>query len=101
MLFSYKGWLHAFQTIWREEKLAGLFRGSVPRVMWYVPAAGLTFMTVELLRKKFNDVPGGPIEIQKRELPGMAASLDLAALSGPVPSYDEQIRGVANPAQES
>ncbi|CAM6129155.1 unnamed protein product [Calypogeia fissa] len=99
----YKGWLDAFQTIWREEKLAGLFRGSVPRVMWYVPAAGLTFMTVELLRKKFNDVPGGLVEIQQRELPGKvpAASLDLAALAGPVPSYDEQIRGVANPVQES
>jgi hypothetical protein len=102
LLYSYKGWLDAFQTIYREESLAGLFKGSVPRVLWYVPAAGLTFMTVELLRKKFNDVPGGPVEIQKTALPGRAVTtLDLATLRTPVPSYDEQIRKVGNPVQDS
>lgn len=32
-----------------------MFRGSVPRIMWYVPASALTFMAVEFLRDHFNE----------------------------------------------
>lgn len=32
-----------------------MFRGSVPRIMWYVPASALTFMAVEFLRENFSD----------------------------------------------
>lgn len=33
----------------------GLFKGSVPRIAWYIPASALTFMAVEFLRENFND----------------------------------------------
>eukprot|EP01018_Ginkgo_biloba_P014144 Gb_41837 [translate_table: standard] len=51
----YKGWLDAFQKIWSTEGTKGFFRGSVPRVIWYVPASACTFMAVEFLREHFND----------------------------------------------
>ncbi|KAJ4960812.1 hypothetical protein NE237_020722 [Protea cynaroides] len=51
----YKGWLDAVQKIWMVEGPKGLFRGSVPRIMWYIPAYALTFMAVEFLRDQFND----------------------------------------------
>ncbi|KAF9624217.1 hypothetical protein IFM89_008155, partial [Coptis chinensis] len=34
----------------------GLFRGSVPRIRWCIPASALTFMAVEFLRDHFNGV---------------------------------------------
>ncbi|XP_043703337.1 mitochondrial substrate carrier family protein E isoform X1 [Telopea speciosissima] len=51
----YNGWLDAIQKIWMVEGTKGMFRGSVPRVMWYVPASSLTFMAVEFLRERFNN----------------------------------------------
>ncbi|CAM8989131.1 unnamed protein product [Rhodiola kirilowii] len=51
----YKGWLDTATKIWDTEGSRGMFRGSVPRVMWYVPASALTFMAVEFLRAHFND----------------------------------------------
>lgn len=51
----YDGWLDAFRSIWRTEGLNGMFKGSVPRILWYVPASALTFMAVELLRDQFNE----------------------------------------------
>lgn len=51
----YNGWLDALGKIWLAEGLNGLFRGSVPRVIWYVPASALTFMAVEFLRENFNE----------------------------------------------
>ncbi|KAI0525163.1 hypothetical protein KFK09_004555 [Dendrobium nobile] len=50
----YKGWLDALRNIWKAEGVNGLFKGSVPRIMWYVPAYALTFMAVEFLRDNFN-----------------------------------------------
>lgn len=50
----YNGWLDALRKIWLAEGLNGMFRGSVPRVIWYVPASALTFMAVEFLRDNFN-----------------------------------------------
>lgn len=35
--------------------MKGMFRGSIPRIMWYIPASALTFMAVEFLRDHFND----------------------------------------------
>lgn len=37
------------------EGTKGLFKGSIPRIIWYVPASALTFMAVEFLRDHFND----------------------------------------------
>lgn len=51
----YKGWLDALTSIWKTEGLNGMFKGSVPRIMWYIPASALTFMAVEFLREQFND----------------------------------------------
>lgn len=51
----YKGWLDVFTRIWRVEGPKGLFKGSIPRVIWYVPASALTFMAVEFLRDNFNN----------------------------------------------
>ncbi|XP_008794194.2 mitochondrial substrate carrier family protein E isoform X1 [Phoenix dactylifera] len=51
----YNGWLDAFRRIWADEGLNGMFKGSVPRIMWYVPASALTFMAVEFLRSHFNE----------------------------------------------
>ncbi|XP_021856361.2 uncharacterized protein [Spinacia oleracea] len=50
----YKGWFHAIHRTWMIEGAKGVFRGSIPRVIWYVPASALTFMAVEFLREKFN-----------------------------------------------
>lgn len=33
----------------------GLFRGSIPRITWYIPASALTFMAVEFLRDHLNE----------------------------------------------
>lgn len=53
-IVRYNGWLDAFGRIWLIEGPKGLFRGSIPRVIWYVPASALTFMAVEFLRDHFN-----------------------------------------------
>lgn len=50
----YKGWFHAIHRTWVIEGTKGVFRGSIPRVIWYIPASALTFMAVEFLREKFN-----------------------------------------------
>ncbi|KAF9624204.1 hypothetical protein IFM89_008142 [Coptis chinensis] len=50
----YNGWLNAITRIWMVEGAKGLFRGSVPRIIWYIPASALTFMAVEFLRDHFN-----------------------------------------------
>ncbi|KAI8018162.1 hypothetical protein LOK49_LG04G01847 [Camellia lanceoleosa] len=51
----YNGWIDAVRTIWMTEGIAGMFRGSIPRIMWYIPASALTFMAVEFLRDHFNE----------------------------------------------
>lgn len=51
----YNGWLDAVRTIWRSEGTKGMFRGSIPRITWYIPASALTFMAVEFLRDHFNE----------------------------------------------
>ncbi|CAN1296736.1 Mitochondrial substrate carrier family protein E [Linum perenne] len=50
----YKGWLDAIHKIWMIEGVKGLFKGSIPRITWYIPASALTFMAVESLRGLFN-----------------------------------------------
>ncbi|KAE8730888.1 mitochondrial substrate carrier family protein E-like isoform X2 [Hibiscus syriacus] len=52
---SYNGWLDAMSKIWKTEGPKGMFRGSVPRITWYIPASALTFMAVEFLRVQFNE----------------------------------------------
>lgn len=47
--------MDAVGQIWRREGPEGFFRGSVPRVMWYIPASALTFMAVEFLRDNFRE----------------------------------------------
>ncbi|GJN30701.1 hypothetical protein PR202_gb19031 [Eleusine coracana subsp. coracana] len=51
----YNGWLDAITKTWTSEGLHGLFKGSVPRIIWYIPASAITFMAVEFLRDHFND----------------------------------------------
>ncbi|XP_021907751.1 mitochondrial substrate carrier family protein E [Carica papaya] len=51
----YKGWLDTICKIWMDEGAKGFFRGSIPRVTWYIPASALTFMAVEFLRDHFNE----------------------------------------------
>ncbi|XWS60444.1 hypothetical protein CRYUN_Cryun07bG0037000 [Craigia yunnanensis] len=52
---SYNGWLDAVSKIWKTEGAKGIFRGSIPRITWYIPASALTFMAVEFLRDHFNE----------------------------------------------
>ncbi|CAI9266839.1 unnamed protein product [Lactuca saligna] len=54
-IVRYNGWMDAFHRIWLIEGAKGFFRGSIPRVIWYVPASALTFMAVEFLRDQFNE----------------------------------------------
>jgi len=42
-------------SIWAAEGTKGIFRGSIPRIAWYIPASALTFMAVEFLRDHFNE----------------------------------------------
>lgn len=51
----YNGWFDAIRNVWMAEGTKGLFKGSVPRIAWYIPASALTFMAVESLRQHFND----------------------------------------------
>ncbi|XP_027338551.1 mitochondrial substrate carrier family protein E [Abrus precatorius] len=51
----YTGWLDAICNIWATEGVKGMFRGSIPRITWYIPASALTFMAVEFLRDHFNE----------------------------------------------
>ncbi|KAF3438070.1 hypothetical protein FNV43_RR20826 [Rhamnella rubrinervis] len=50
----YNGWFDAIRDIWVTEGTKGMFRGSIPRITWYIPASALTFMAVEFLRDHFN-----------------------------------------------
>lgn len=51
----YNGWLDAIYHIWVSEGMKGMFRGSIPRIAWYIPASALTFMAVEFLREHFKE----------------------------------------------
>ncbi|KAH9778166.1 mitochondrial substrate carrier family protein [Citrus sinensis] len=51
----YNGWSDAVRKIWMTEGMTGMFRGSIPRITWYIPASALTFMAVEFLRDHFNE----------------------------------------------
>lgn len=55
LTIRYNGWFDAIHNIWKTEGTKGLFRGSIPRITWYIPASALTFMAVEFLRDHFND----------------------------------------------
>lgn len=54
MATRYNGWADAVSKIWLGEGLKGMFRGSIPRVTWYIPASALTFMAVEFLREQHS-----------------------------------------------
>lgn len=54
-LLRYNGWSDALKRIWVAEGLRGMFKGSVPRIIWYFPASAFTFMAVEFLRENFNE----------------------------------------------
>lgn len=58
--FRYNGWLDAIRSIWMVEGAHGMFRGSIPRITWYIPASALTFMAVEFLRDHFNEGLSNP-----------------------------------------
>lgn len=58
----YNGWFDAIRMTWKAEGFRGMFKGSVPRILWYIPASSLTFMAVEFLRDHFNEKPGAHVE---------------------------------------
>ncbi|PIN11723.1 putative mitochondrial carrier protein [Handroanthus impetiginosus] len=60
----YNGWMDAFHRIWLAEGVKGMFRGGIPRIMWYIPASALTFMAVEFLREHHKVMS---ISIDKKE----------------------------------
>jgi Mitochondrial carrier protein len=55
------GTIDAFTKIWADEGMHGVFRGSIPRVIWYIPASAFTFMAVEFLRDHFNKKLESPV----------------------------------------
>uniref|UniRef100_A0A0D3FFE6 Protein root UVB sensitive/RUS domain-containing protein n=1 Tax=Oryza barthii TaxID=65489 RepID=A0A0D3FFE6_9ORYZ len=65
---SYNGWLDAITKTWANEGMSGLFKGSIPRIIWYIPASAFTFMAVEFLRDHFNE----KIDTDARELTGLS-----------------------------
>ncbi|KAJ0973990.1 hypothetical protein J5N97_015955 [Dioscorea zingiberensis] len=54
-IIRYNGWSDALRRTWMTEGLNGMFKGSIPRVIWYIPASALTFMAVEFLRDHFKE----------------------------------------------
>ncbi|XP_020236395.1 S-adenosylmethionine carrier 1, chloroplastic/mitochondrial isoform X1 [Cajanus cajan] len=68
----YTGWLDAIGKIWATEGMKGMFRGSIPRITWYIPASALTFMAVEFLRGHFKDKSRdvGRLLVDKKSLQG-------------------------------
>ncbi|MCO5571792.1 hypothetical protein L7F22_025540 [Adiantum nelumboides] len=59
----YKGWSDAMASIWKEDGFMGFWKGSLPRVIWYLPACAVTFMSWQAMRnvfiKKTNDEDTG------------------------------------------
>ncbi|KAJ0587873.1 putative mitochondrial carrier domain superfamily [Helianthus annuus] len=68
-IVRYNGWMDALRRIWLIEGPKGLFRGSIPRVIWYVPASALTFMAVEFLRDHFKEDKVTTLSIEKSKSP--------------------------------
>ncbi|KAL3824755.1 hypothetical protein ACJIZ3_020784 [Penstemon smallii] len=64
MASRYTGWSDAVSKIWLAEGVRGMFRGSIPRIVWYMPASALTFMAVEFLREHHKVTS---ISIDKKE----------------------------------
>ncbi|CAL0327600.1 unnamed protein product [Lupinus luteus] len=65
-ILRYNGWLDAICKIWAKEGMKGMFRGSMPRIAWYIPASALTFMVVEFLRDNFNEkVPDNNLQVAR------------------------------------
>jgi hypothetical protein len=55
LTLRYNGWFDAIRNVWMAEGTNRLFKGSVSRIAWYIPASALTFRVVEFLREHFND----------------------------------------------
>ncbi|KAH7298441.1 hypothetical protein KP509_25G043400 [Ceratopteris richardii] len=49
----YKGWCDAMTSIWKDDGFMGFWKGSLPRVIWYLPACAVTFMSWQALRNVF------------------------------------------------
>lgn len=52
---EYLGLWHCLQTIAREEGVRGLFRGVVPSCLKLMPAAGISFMCYEAMKRVINE----------------------------------------------
>ena len=46
---KYKGMVHCIQTIYKEEGIASLYKGLLPRVARVAPGQGITFAVMELV----------------------------------------------------
>lgn len=49
----YNGWQDAVHSIWKNDGFMGFWKGSLPRVVWYLPACALTFMSWQAMRNVF------------------------------------------------
>eukprot|EP00210_Caulerpa_lentillifera_P007277 g6959.t1 len=70
---AYKGVLHAFGKIHRQEGLAGLYRGVGPSVLGIVPEAAIVYGLFDLSKRAYKKVKG--------EEPGVIASLSFGVFS--------------------
>ncbi|MCO5607385.1 hypothetical protein L7F22_061581 [Adiantum nelumboides] len=72
----YKGWGDAMATIWKEDGFMGFWKGSLPRVIWYLPACAVTFMSWQAMRnvfiKKTNDEDTGLL-VERNSIDSMPA----------------------------
>lgn len=49
----YKGWRDAVGSIWKNDGFMGFWKGSLPRVVWYLPASAVTFTAWQVMRNVF------------------------------------------------
>lgn len=52
-VYRYNGWQDAVHSIWKNDGFMGFWKGSLPRVVWYLPACALTFMSWQAMRNVF------------------------------------------------
>lgn len=52
--FHYKGMVDAFQRIWREEGFLAFYKGLFPSLLKVVPAASITYITYEKMKKQLS-----------------------------------------------
>lgn len=57
---AYRGVLHCFRRIVKEEGAAGLAKGMIPRIAWTAPASAITLAVYEAVSKRLHALPPEP-----------------------------------------